>query len=243
MPLCDGGLDHVLGCVRSTRLLDQVLGGGALDLPALAEPALFVPETMTLMKLLEQFKRTHLPVALVVDEFGDTKGLVSLTDVTSSIVGDLPAEPGEEPLIVRRDDGSWLMDGGLDLHTVLRRSTQSRCRRRRGPALPHARRSRDGGFGPSAADGRCLRTTRPPIRSGRYGRESRRPRLGEPRFHGIRIRSGRRPTPSARLSVRTVRVLPRTVSMCPGYGTRGEISECPTHHGTTNRSRSVTCVS
>ena len=76
--------------VRSTRLLDQVMGGGALDLPALAEPALFVPETMTMMTL-EQFKRTHLPVALVVDEFGDTKGLVSLTDVTSSIVGDLPA--------------------------------------------------------------------------------------------------------------------------------------------------------
>jgi putative hemolysin len=75
---------------------------------------------MTLMTLLEQFKRTHLPVALVVDEFGDTQGLVSLTDVTSSIVGDLPTEPGEEPLIVRRDDGSWLMDGGLDLDTVLR---------------------------------------------------------------------------------------------------------------------------
>jgi putative hemolysin len=72
------------------------------------------------MKLLEQFKRTHLPVALVVDEFGDTQGLVSLTDVTSSIVGDLPPEPGEEPLIARRDDGSWLMDGGLDLDTVLR---------------------------------------------------------------------------------------------------------------------------
>ena len=46
--------------------------------------------------------------------------MVSLTDVTSSIVGDLPTEPGEEPLIVRRDDGSWLMDGGLDLDTVLR---------------------------------------------------------------------------------------------------------------------------
>lgn len=120
VPLCDGGLDHVLGFVRSTRLLDHLMGGGALDLRALAEPALFVPETMTLMTLLEQFKRTHLPVALVVDEFGDTQGLVSLTDVTSSIVGDLPSEPGEEPLIVRRDDGSWLMDGGLDLDTVLR---------------------------------------------------------------------------------------------------------------------------
>lgn len=120
VPLCDGGLEHVLGFVRSTRLLDQVMGGSALDLRALAEPALFVPETTTLMKLLEQFKRTHLPVALVVDEFGDTQGLVSLTDVTSAIVGDLPTEPGEDPLIVHRDDGSWLMDGGLDLDTVLR---------------------------------------------------------------------------------------------------------------------------
>jgi putative hemolysin len=99
-------------------VLEQVLGAGALDLPALAEPALFVPETMTLMKLLEQFKRTHLPLALVVDEFGDVEGLVSLTDVIAAIVGDLPSEPGEEPSIVRREDGSWLMDGSLDLTTV-----------------------------------------------------------------------------------------------------------------------------
>jgi putative hemolysin len=52
---------------------------------------------MSLMKLLEQFKRTHLPLALVVDEFGDVEGLVSLTDVIAAIVGDLPSEPGEEP--------------------------------------------------------------------------------------------------------------------------------------------------
>jgi putative hemolysin len=110
----------VLGFVRSTRLLDQILGGQTFDLTALAEPPLFVPETMTLMKLLEQFKRTHLPVALVVDEFGGVEGLVSLTDVTGSIVGELPSEPGEEPAIVRREDGSWLLDGALDLDTVLR---------------------------------------------------------------------------------------------------------------------------
>ncbi len=120
LPLCDGGLDHVLGFVRATRVLEQVMGSSALDLPSLAEPALYVPETMSLMKLLEKFKRTHLPLALVVDEFGDVEGLVSLTDVTEAIVGDLPSEPGEEPLIVRRDDGSWLMDGSLDIDTVLR---------------------------------------------------------------------------------------------------------------------------
>jgi putative hemolysin len=120
LPLCDGGLDRVLGFVRATRVLDQVLNTGTLDLPALAEQALFVPETMTLMKLLEQFKRTHLPLALVVDEFGGVEGLVSLTDVTAAIVGDLPSEPGEEPSIVRREDGSWLMDGSLDMTIVAR---------------------------------------------------------------------------------------------------------------------------
>jgi putative hemolysin len=119
-PLCEGGLDHVLGFVRATRVLDHVLEMGTLDLASLAEPALFVPETMSLMKLLEQFKRTHLPMALVVDEFGDVGGLVSLTDVISAMVGELPSEPGEEPSILRREDGSWLMDGGLDLATVLR---------------------------------------------------------------------------------------------------------------------------
>jgi putative hemolysin len=72
------------------------------------------------MSLLQQFKRTHLPVALVVDEFGDVEGLVSLTDVISAIVGDLPSEPGEEPAVVQREDGSWLIDGGLDLSTVIR---------------------------------------------------------------------------------------------------------------------------
>jgi putative hemolysin len=120
LPLCDGGLNEVLGFVRSTKLLDQFLAGHATDLKVLVEPALFVPETMTLMTLLEQFKRAHLPVALVVDEFGDVEGLVSLTDVIGSIVGDLPMEPGEEPAIVRREDGSFLLDGALDLDTVIR---------------------------------------------------------------------------------------------------------------------------
>jgi putative hemolysin len=120
LPLCDGGLDVVLGFVRSTKLLDQILGGQQIDLKSLVEPPLFVPGTMTLMKLFEQFKRTHLPVALVIDEFGGVEGLVSLTDVIGSIAGELPLEPGEEPAIVHREDGSWLLDGALDLDTVLR---------------------------------------------------------------------------------------------------------------------------
>jgi putative hemolysin len=113
-------LDQVLGFVRSTRLLDTFLAGQPIDLKAIVDPPLFVPETMTLMKLLEQFKRTHLPVALVVDEFGGVEGLVSLADVVGSIVGELPPQPGQEPAVVRREDGSWLVDGALDLDAVAR---------------------------------------------------------------------------------------------------------------------------
>jgi putative hemolysin len=120
LPLCDGGLDNVIGFVRLTSVLEQLLSDRPLDLAALVETPLFVPETMTLMSLLEQFKRTHLPVALVVDEFGEIEGLVSLSDVVSSIVGELPPDPGEEPMVVQREDGSWLFDGAVDLDTLVR---------------------------------------------------------------------------------------------------------------------------
>jgi putative hemolysin len=120
LPLCDGDLDHILGIVRSRKVLEEVLAGPAVDLAALAEPALFVPETMTLMTLLEQLRRANLTAALVVDEFGQLEGLASLTDVIASIVGELPTGTAAEATIVRRDDGSWSMDGALDLDSVVR---------------------------------------------------------------------------------------------------------------------------
>lgn len=120
LPLCNGGIDRVIGFVRSSRVLDAMIEPHVVDLATLAEPALFVPETMSLMRLLEEFKRSHLPVALVVDEFGDVEGLVSLMDVVSAMVGELPNEPGEEPSALRREDGSWLLDGSLDIETVSR---------------------------------------------------------------------------------------------------------------------------
>jgi putative hemolysin len=118
LPLCDGGLDQVIGFVRASRLLDPMLESGAFDPAKAAEPAHFVPHSMNLMRLLQQFKATHLPLALVVDEYGGVDGLVSLTDVVSAIVGNLPTEAGEEPAVVKRPDGSWLVDGSLDIETA-----------------------------------------------------------------------------------------------------------------------------
>jgi putative hemolysin len=117
LPLCKGGLDHVVGFVRTTRVLDALLDDRPLDFPALADPPLFVPEGVSLMTLLEQFKRTRLSMALVVDEHGDVAGLISLSDIIASIVGDMPT-PSDEPAIVRREDGSWLIAGDVDIATV-----------------------------------------------------------------------------------------------------------------------------
>jgi putative hemolysin len=117
LPLCKGGLDHVVGFIRTTRVLDALLDDRPLDLPALSDPPLFVPEGVSLMTLLEQFKRTRLSMALVVDEHGDVAGLISLSDIIASIVGDLPAQ-SDEPAIVRREDGSWLIAGDVEIATV-----------------------------------------------------------------------------------------------------------------------------
>lgn len=115
VPLCDGGLDHVIGLVRSNDILECLLRGEPIDFVRLAKSPLFVPKTITLMQLLEHFKRAHLPAALVIDEYGEVVGIATVNDVIEAIVGDLPGDEEEDPLMVQREDGSWLVDGMLDL--------------------------------------------------------------------------------------------------------------------------------
>jgi len=120
LPLCDGSLERVFGFVKATDVLVRMLRGDSVDLRRLASPPLFVPATTTIMRLLEQFRRTHLPLALVIDEHGGVSGLISFSDVVGAIVGDLPPEPGEDPMIIHRGDGSWLVDGAFDLDGLRR---------------------------------------------------------------------------------------------------------------------------
>jgi putative hemolysin len=120
LPVCDGGLDQVVGFVRAADVLRQLLAGGTPDLAALASPPLFVPHSVSLLRLLEQFRRSQLPIALVVDEYGNVDGIVSLSDVLAAVVGDLQALGGEDEMIVAREDGSWLVDGMLPLEDLER---------------------------------------------------------------------------------------------------------------------------
>jgi len=115
--VCRETLDQVEGIVDTRDLLHHCLSGAPLDFKATLTKPLFVPESLPVLKLLEQFKKTGVHLALVVDEYGGIEGVVTLNDVLEGLVGDLP-ELGEEVQAVRavqREDGSWLLDGLLEV--------------------------------------------------------------------------------------------------------------------------------
>ncbi len=118
-PLCDGTLDEVLGLVSIKRLWLQAMKGGEPDPRAAMRPAPTVPENMPALGVLEVFRRSGSHVVLVVDEYGDTQGLVTPVDVLEAIAGDIPSV--DEPPDLRPtqdDDGSWLIDGGLSARSM-----------------------------------------------------------------------------------------------------------------------------
>ena len=115
-PVVRGGFEHVVGLVQAKDLLTRILSGQPPDIEAALHPAPYVPETASPLTVLEMFRTTAEHMALVVDEYGEVRGLVTLTGILEAIVGALPAR-GEtiEERIVRRENGSWLLDGVLTL--------------------------------------------------------------------------------------------------------------------------------
>jgi putative hemolysin len=114
-----GSLDDVLGVVHVRRLLDACLAGQTPDLRAAVRPMLVVPDRMPVLRALEGLRQARVSMALVVDEYGEVEGVVTVEDVLEAVVGDMPERRlGEEPAIIRREDGSLLMDGLLPLDEV-----------------------------------------------------------------------------------------------------------------------------
>jgi len=110
-PVCRGGLDEVLGTINAKQLLNQTLKGGLTDLGAQLQPTVFIPETLTGMDLLEHFRASGSQMAIVVDEYGEVQGLVTLQDVLEAVTGEFKPRNQEDSWAVQREDGSWLLDG------------------------------------------------------------------------------------------------------------------------------------
>ncbi|MET0983230.1 MAG: hemolysin family protein [Telluria sp.] len=119
LPVCRGDRSQIVGFVHTRDLLAQAVRAGsldAIDIEGAVQEILYVPESVSAMALLELFKKNNAELALIVDEYGDIQGMVTLTDVMSALVGDVTVI-GEEsdPDAVQREDGSWLLDGGVAL--------------------------------------------------------------------------------------------------------------------------------
>lgn len=112
--ICDGSLDNLRGFVKAKDLLSFLLTENTIDLDAVIKQPLFVPETVSALEVLEKFRDSGTHLAVIVDEFGATEGIVTTNDILEEIIGELPDGSGvRTQSAVRRDDGSWLLDGRL----------------------------------------------------------------------------------------------------------------------------------
>lgn len=120
-PVYRGNRDHTVGVVSVKAIYANLAAGVGVTLKDLMVAPLIVPESQTVLQLVETFKQSGKHIALVTDEFGSIAGLVTLNDVMEAVVGEFPSQ-GEraKPEARKRDDGSWLIDAMIDLEAVER---------------------------------------------------------------------------------------------------------------------------
>jgi len=119
MPVYDGSVDEIVGILLVREILQDLRHGRAISLERHLKPAYFVPEGMKISRLLKEMQRRHSHLAIVVDEFGGTSGLVTLEDVLEEIVGEIQDEGDVEAAPVRTvAPGVWLAEASVPLHDL-----------------------------------------------------------------------------------------------------------------------------
>lgn len=115
-PVYKTDISNVVGVIHAGTLFEQSIRGQAIDISAALRPALFVPESISAMQLLETLKKHRAELAVVIDEYGEIEGIVTLSDVLGALVGDVSViDEHHEEDAVRREDGSWLLDAGMSM--------------------------------------------------------------------------------------------------------------------------------
>lgn len=112
-PVVRGSVDDILGIVSARQLLSQVAHGETPDLQLKLQAPLYVPETLTGMELLDNFRSSDVHMAFVIDEYGQVQGIVTLKDLIEAITGEFQPRNPATSWAVQRTDGSWLLDGHI----------------------------------------------------------------------------------------------------------------------------------
>ena len=121
VPVYEGDLDNIVGFVYIKDVLRQLHMGWPIELGKLLRPAPLVPKTLPLDQLLQLFHKDRTQMAIILDEYGGTAGLVTMEDVLEELVGQIHDEHrrDEETEIARRDGTSWLVSGAVSLRDLL----------------------------------------------------------------------------------------------------------------------------
>ncbi|MBM3115027.1 hemolysin family protein [Jeongeupia naejangsanensis] len=114
-PVCKGGLDEILGVLHTKQVLAYTLRGEQPDLSADLVPCVYVPETLTGMELLDNFRANNMQMVFVLDEYGEIEGLVTLHDLLEAVTGEFQSGNADDAWAVQRADGSWLLDGMIPI--------------------------------------------------------------------------------------------------------------------------------
>lgn len=119
-PVIDGDTDNVVGAVRAKNILRASLSPKSFRLKEFVEDLPSVPEMTTCLKAFEFFKSSNIHMAVIVDEYGSTEGIITSADLLEAIVGILPSnyDDIEDVAIRQRQDGSWLIDGRTSIHEM-----------------------------------------------------------------------------------------------------------------------------
>ena len=110
-PVVRRDLHDIVGIVTARQMLVKTLKGQSPDLTKNLQTPVFVPESLTGMELLDNFRASGTHLAFVVDEYGEVLGMVTLTDLLEAITGEFKPHREEDAWALQRDDGSWLLDG------------------------------------------------------------------------------------------------------------------------------------
>lgn len=109
-PVCRGDMTDILGIVSTKQLFNQTVRGELVSLEHDLEAPVYVPESLTGMELLDHFRTSGTHIALVVDEYGEILGLVTLRDLIESVTGEF-LSTANDGWAVQREDGVWVIDG------------------------------------------------------------------------------------------------------------------------------------
>jgi putative hemolysin len=119
-PVVDGTLDAIIGAAYLEDIILDLASASPAGLRAITKKAIFAPETMPALKAFESFRRGKADFLLVMDEYGGFAGMVRVHDLMEEIVGELTTPGGETEQAVQQEDGTWLVDGGLNIDDAAR---------------------------------------------------------------------------------------------------------------------------